>query len=640
MEQKTTILQDEKDLMQLDKESQALVEVWKRRFKQAEDFRRPYDSRNLRMYKIYRAYRGWNSNYAYNTNLMPPTGFEIIETVKPRLAAAKINTRILPTKKEDINSPSLNKWDNLIHYYFDVMNFQDKKMEWIDAQLKFGNGVAQFWWEGEEPAMEVCDNWLLYIDPQAKGRLKNARWIMKRSWKEKEIIQADEKERGEDKIYNEKLVELENMAVNDDPRQERNRIANLKMGQIDDATRRDNSQDTGSGEAKIEDSYYKGIELWECYDFVKQELVTIGNREAVIRQDENPYKEINQDRNRGNTFVDLPCISMPWEYYGMSLLEPVETTIYEIADGRNQAMDNIVLNLDPIRKVRKSKGYKDEDFKSGPGAIWWLDRADDVVTERPPEMSRSWIDKDEILRREIQTSLALSEYTQGMPKSAQEPMGKVELLLMQTNIRFSMLVRQMENAFTDMIGILIEMSQKFLTEEKAFKIVGKDFDFDEFTTKDKEVNVDARVEVVPKKEKSPEQEAMEVKEMYKMFVLDQTPPPDASPEKKFKWEKKKAEMERPILEKTGYEEYEDLLVDEPTMETPPPQMEGVMPEGEMPVVANEGEGLMDPSISPLVQQPEKIELLPQEEVAMPQATTSMTEPSQGLIARLLQRFKQ
>lgn len=658
MPQAITKLEDEKDLE--DGQLSTTAVVWRRRFKEAENFKSPYDDRSLRMYKLYRAYRDWNGNYAYDTNLMPPIGFETIETVKPRLAAANVNIRVIPTKKEDVKNDSLERWDNLINHDLEVMDFDSKKIDWIDTALKYGNGVSQFSWDSTKdvPHMEVCDRWLLYIDPQADQRLEGTRWIIKQSWKEKEIIKKEEKERGEDRIYEEEVLEeVDNRPVHDDPRRERQEVNAKKMGQVNDGASRNNAAESDSGEGERRHSEYKAVELWECYDFIKQEIVTIANRRHVIRKEPNPYKKINKHRNQGNLFVDLACISLPWEYHAMPMLEPVETTIYEIADSRNQAMDNIVQNLDPIRKVRKGKGYKKEDFQNEPGALWWMDKADDVVIDRPPDISKAWIEKDDILRREIQTSLALSEYTQGMPQSSQEPMGKVELLLMQTNIRFSLLVRQLENAYEDMINIIIEMNQEFLDEDKAFRIAGEDFKFDEFTAEDKETVIDSRVKVTPKKEKSPDQESREVRELYELFVLSQQPDPQDQ-EAMYKWEKKKAEMEKLILEKMGYDDYEDMLVDEPERPREEPieemPMEGQPqgPGGGQPMPQGPG-GAMPPGMGgqpmpPEAQQegmaipelgiPQKEPILPKEEMRE-QTTQGVTEQNEGLLQRLMNQFR-
>ena len=259
--------------------------------------------------------------------------------------------------------------------------------------------------------------------------------------------------------------------------------------------------------------------------------------------EEDPYADIYD----GRMIVDLPCIRMPWTAYAMSILEPVETTIHEIADSRNQAMDDIIFNLDPIRKVRKGANLTAEDIKVEPGAMWELANADDVVIERGTGLDRSWIDKDDLLRREIQTSLAMSEYVRGIPGSATEPGNKVELLLMQTSIRFSQFVRNLEASLSDVVNIMIELNRKFLPEEKVYRLLGDDVDFKEF--KSKQVKVDARVEIEPKPELTPEQRKAEALGLYKVFVADDAPDPNNQDQAVIgAYKKKKRALQRLILD--------------------------------------------------------------------------------------------
>jgi len=644
-----------------EEEEKKLVEMWTSRFSRAETFRRPFIDRNLRMYKLYRAYRA-ASNYAYGTSLMPPTGFEIIETVKPRLASAEIKINLYPTKQENENSPSIQQWDDLLEYDLQVMEFDDKKIEWINAQLMFGNGVLQIMWDGDEdgdPYIEVVDNFLFYPDPQAMKRLKNSRWEIKQAFKSKAVIERDEKKRGEDPLYT--VMELdeetgevvekslikskkwekidEGSETPDDPRRQRYEINTLKMGQIDDRKNKDQAidQTTGNGSSTPDKmAGDKVVEIWECWDHIEGKLITIFNRKKAVRNDDNPYANVNG----GQVFIDLPDITLNWEYYAMSHLEPVETTIHEIADSRNQAMDDIVFSLDPIRKVKKGQGYKDSDIVHKPGAIWYLQKADDVVIERGPEISRQWVEKDNLLRREVQTSLALSEYTQGLPKGNQEPASKVEILLMQTNIRFSLLVRQMEIAITELANALIQMNREFLGDEKSFRILGKKVRWGKFTKEDKNVEVDAFVDVVPKKEKTAEQEAKEVLEMYKLFVVDDKPE-GGTPEEVNAWKKKKATLQKLIVEKMGYEEYADILAPELKIETPKPESAPQVEAGasERPITARvpngPAEGIADNPVPELIRQG-----LPGPEALIPPegATTAETAAPQGgflqnLIAR-------
>lgn len=570
-------------------EEQKLIKKWTERFGIAERFRDPYQEKFLRMWKLYRAYRD-KLNYAYKTNLMPPVGFEIIETVKPRLSAAKMRTRIFPINKDDVGSGAIEEWDSLITHNFEVMELEDKKVDYIDSMLKYGNGYVQLFWQdaedGGEPGMEVIDNWLLYFDPNATNRLKDSEWEIKQGFKRKSKILKEEKKRdvreeeeevGEDEegddieerenedgtvtrvrrkqvhgIYK-NLEYVQDEKISDDPRAERLELETLKMGQIDGGTQRatDDTQ-VANSDPKQET---KSVEIWECYDHDTDEIVTIMNRKVVVRQEESPYVDIED----GRMIIDLPCIRVPWSAYAMSILEPVETIIHEIADSRNQAMDNIVFNLDPIRKIRKESGLTADDLLNAPGAVWELQNADDVVIERGASMDNSWVEKDNLLRREIQTSLALSEYVRGLPSSAQEPSSKVEILLTQTQIRFSQMVRQLEVAMTDIVNILIQMNQKFLPETKAYRILGDDVDFKEFTNESKEVRVDARVEIEPKPEKGPEKRKEEVMELYEIFVTGDQPDPQ-DPEAVKAWQKKKRAMQQMVLDEYDKSQYEEVLL--------------------------------------------------------------------------------
>src|SRR5574343_526795 len=204
--QQKTQLPDAEDLgleeiQTLKEREDKLVTLWQRRFTQSESFRRPYMARNLRMYKLYRAYRD-AANYAYGTNLMPPTGFQIIETVKPRLASAQMKINIYPRDEQNMNNKDgIEKWDDLVEYDLQEMEFDDEKILWINAQLMLGNGVAQLFWKGKTPGWEIVDNWLFYPDPKAQNRLKNSRWEIKQSFKSKAVIESEEKERGDNTLY-------------------------------------------------------------------------------------------------------------------------------------------------------------------------------------------------------------------------------------------------------------------------------------------------------------------------------------------------------------------------------------------------------------------------------------------------------
>jgi hypothetical protein len=205
---------------------------------------------------------------------------------------------------------------------------------------------------------------------------------------------------------------------------------------------------------------------------------------------------------------------------------------------------------------------------------------------------------------------------------------------MQTNIRFSLTVRQLEIAMTEMINSLIQMNQEFLEEDMAMRILGENFRFAEFSQADKQVVVDARVKIKPKREKSPEQESKEVMELYENFVINDKPEAGADPDEIELWKKKKHVLQRLIVEKLGYEKYIDILAPamkkneekkEPAAPAPRPPSGG-LPAGGPPAPGMAGAPMPDDFRAQL---PQQEAILPLEETAMPQATTSLTQPGSG-----------
>lgn len=632
-------------------EDRKTIEKWKSRFDRADRFRTPFEAKMLRMWKLYRAYRD-KTNYAYNTNLMPPIGFEIVETIKPRLSASKMTTRIFPVEKDDIGSGAIEEWDNLIAYDFDIMELDDKKVDWIDSMLKYGNGYAHLYWvdseDGGDPELDIIDNWLLYFDPNASNRLKDSEWEIKQVFKSKARIKKEEENRNvrmedaseddedAEEVQDEETGETKRMKkvhgvyknleyvkdqqISDDPRTDRLHIETLKAGQIYTGDLESDDTQTANSDPRHET---KAVEIWECYDHDTDEIVTIMNREVLVRQEDNPYKDINE----GRLIIDLPCIRIPWSAYAMGIMEPVETIIHEIADSRNQAMDSIVFNLDPIKKVRKDAGLTADDLVTRPGALWELENADDVVTESPSAPNNSWVEKDNLLRREIQTSLALSEYVRGLPSSAQEPSSKVEILLTQTQIRFSQMVRQLEVAMTDMVNILIQMNQKFLPEQKTYRLLGDDIDFKEFTNESKQVRVDARVEIEPKQEKGPEKRKAEALELYKIFIAED-PPEEGNEEAMKQWKSKKRELQKMILAEYDKSQYEDVLLGLQKLE----DAEQESATGDEDNVVEGGEEAPQP-------QRTNREPIPLVDVDQPQVPQAPQAQPQGFLQRLLGRLR-
>jgi len=580
-------------------DEQKLLEKWKKRFKRADEFLRPYRAKWLRMYKLYRAYQD-KENYAYETRLMPPIAFEIIETVASRLATAKRKTRILPREKKDVNSKSLGSWDDLVNYDFDAIKLDKKIPKWLKATTKFGNGIAKVTWlsdlstDYDDPFFTICHLWDILPAPETQDLEDDCPWLIRRILTTKEKIERDEKNRGEEfKLY--QNVNFLEPKLIDDWKAELYEVNFKKMGQIQSSLAR---EDAGDAVIKIGAEKYereKGIELWECYDFEEGKIITIGNSDVLIRNDESQYKKVN----RGRIFIDLPDHKLNWELWGVGHIEPVEMTIMEIADLRNQRMDDVILMLDPVVKIRKDADVERNKIIFAPGAQWELRKMDDVVVERLPDISLMGVNEENMLRNEIERTLAISEYVQGMPKSSTEPLGKVAMLIGQSNLRLSSFTQNLSEALTRLASMLVEMNQEFISEDKFCRVVGSDVDFKEFTMADKEVKVDAVVTVDPAIPPDQETRLNQVLLLYDKFIAQDKPDPNNA-EETAQWKRRKRMLQEMILEEMGKSAYIAVLLGEEKAEPTKQATEEQPPAAPEPPQLPAGEAGNPPEVTPQV----------------------------------------
>ena len=541
-----------------------LLTKWKARFKRAKEFREPYQAKWLRMYRLYRAYQH-KQNYAYNTRLMPPIAFEIVKTVVSRLATAKRKTRVIPRDKTDIESTALGSWSDLVNYDFDIIELARKLPNWIESSVLYGNGIAKLAWKVinrkrsdgtvktiyDDPTMILCDLWDFLPAPETEDLQDGCPWLIHRIVKAKEKISKEEENRGDNKIY--KNLEFCEPKIVEDWKKERYEINSKKMSQIDGDIKR---ADTGEQKVlPVKNDQEKQLELWECWDYEEDQLVVIANGEVVIRDDENPYLDIN----KGHIFVDLPDMSLLWEFWATGHVEPVESTIMEIADLRNQRMDDVILMLDPVVKIRKDTGITKNDIIFSPGAVWELRKMDDVVIERPPDISLMGVNEDRLLRDEISRTLALGEYLQGLPQSSSEPLGKVAMLLGQSNLRLSMNAQNISNALTTVANILIQLNREFIGEDKLYRIVGNIVDFKEFKSEDKKIQVDAIVEVEPVIPPDKQARLNQILLLYDKLIA-QDKPDQNNPADVKHWLIRKRALQKMILEELDLDQYVDILL--------------------------------------------------------------------------------
>jgi hypothetical protein len=142
------------------------------------------------------------------------------------------------------------------------------------------------------------------------------------------------------------------------------------------------------------------------------------------------------------------------------------------------------------------------------------------------------------------------------------------MLLGQGNLRLGVLADQLADSLTQLVNNLIELNQEFISENKLYRIVGDEVDFKEFKTEDKEVKVDAIVEVEPVIPPDQETRLNQVLMLYDKFVAQDKPDPQNPAEVK-QWQRRKRELQKMILEELDKESYEEILLGEEETESVP-----------------------------------------------------------------------
>jgi FKBP-type peptidyl-prolyl cis-trans isomerase (trigger factor) len=150
-------------------------------------------------------------------------------------------------------------------------------------------------------------------------------------------------------------------------------------------------------------------------------------------------------------------------------------------------------------------------------------------------------------------------------------------------------------------NILIQLNQEFITEDKLYRLVGKEVDFKEFKKDDKKVVVDAIVEVEPVIPPDKTTRLNQVLLMYDKFIAQDKPDPN-NPEEVTRWLKRKRELQKMILEELDKEEYIDVLLGPEAEAKALPQTNNT----QAPVTPAEGQ---TPPTGPTTASPNKIQQL-------------------------------
>jgi hypothetical protein len=208
-------------------------------------------------------------------------------------------------------------------------------------------------------------------------------------------------------------------------------------------------------------------------------IITLANRDVIIRRDENPYETTRQ-------FVEASKDRLPNEMLGVGTAEDIEAMAQELTNAHNKLTDCINLIANPMAVVNLSQmvgmkgtiiSHPGKMFKTQPGvenvahAMYWMDTSSQAAALGPLIKLIGML-KDEI-QRNTQAVPVISPVVDkaGLP----ETLGATQMIQANASEPIKHDVKHsFEPAFESILEIMLELYLKFLESAPAYQILGRE----------------------------------------------------------------------------------------------------------------------------------------------------------------------
>ena len=349
-------------------------------------------------YKLFRN-KQTTKNYTGLSELFIPEPYRIIRKKTAKLANAIRSIQVKPGGKNDIESSKIGTH---------LLNFLRRKMNWHmtertaiqEARITGLSWVKSTWNLGreklEQPYLGFEFNFAtadhVIVDPETdildifEGRLKRL------------LFEYD--------------ADFESLEKN--PNYHKDILALLKN---EGASKKESSSldqaRLSFQRSPITESNNKKFAIWEFWGRIdgKDMIIVIANKKHILRYDLNPYIDILV-----NPIPFIPFVGNPVgrELYPIGDIEPAESLFNEINDTRNQRMDTVTLNIDPMKILLKGANIDKKQLTARKG--WYVESSvPNAIQVVPPDMQgvRAAIDEEKIIRGDIQQVTGVLDFAPG-----------------------------------------------------------------------------------------------------------------------------------------------------------------------------------------------------------------------------------
>lgn len=472
-------------------------------------------------YNLIRTRRGYDG---ISDDFVPET-FSIIESVKANIAGGKPKWTFVPMADyQEQNTTLLNE---LMDFYWDQNMMGQKTLNWVQDMLLYGNGILMVSWEDDMPCISNVPLPDFFVDPTAT-HLNNPlsagypkycgyRYLTDRdTLAKKDIVDVDS---GAYQPYYKNLEDVEDY--------------NGDWDKLDK-----DQKESFMGSTLGKDAVKKQVECIVYY--TKKKKIIIANRTTIIYEGDNPYKRAASKKTVQTTDpqtgqpttkeVDIPEVKpfLPFAvlrnyvdqslFYAKGDVAVIIDRQETMNDLSNQKQDNITYVLNNMWQIDPQFSHLAEQIESVPGAVYPIPKGALTAIEKQivtPEADTQILAIQEEMRR----ATAADEVIQGASQEkGRITATEVTAQVNQANQRFNTKLNTLESEGYGQLGsIMFKMSQIFVTEPMAVRVVGPDG-----VTWNQYDPADYSGEYVPKVSLESTQKTMQVEEGQKYMQVHQT----------------------------------------------------------------------------------------------------------------------
>lgn len=462
--------------------------------------------------QAWKLYNNKRVDQAYTgvSDIFIPMTFSTIESMVSALAGSRPRFEFEPvTPEQDTDVKVLNA---MMDFYWDADQWQSKVDKWLRSMLMYGTGVLYIWWDIDRPRLAIVPLKDFIIDPTASAP-EYARFMGRRYLTTKDELESY-------KYVDPETNKVKKLYKN------LNKVTSGATGQGEEMDK--DQKETFLGSTLGKEASSKQVEVIEYW--TKDRVIAVANRKVVIRDDENPYKEAKRIREGTDEFDTdgiIPFI-VQRNYqdeslvYGKGDIEPIMGLQESLNDLANQRRDSISYQLNPMFTLDPQYADHLESVESLPGAVYPF-QAGALQKIEMGSLSADSFNEETLIKQDIRETTAADQVFKGADTEGAKTATEVSAQLAQANQRLALKVSQIEQeGYHDLAEICLSMTQLFVTEPQAIKIVGANNNVDWVVYDPEQMDgmFEPKVRLSSTIEAQKSQDSMQAKEIYSMFLGD------------------------------------------------------------------------------------------------------------------------